>query len=61
MRAVVSSKHGVMTKAAESLIAQLYSQVKLTTPRNENIKIRHEKNFFKANEHAPHVYTLQIY
>jgi hypothetical protein len=50
-----------MTVAAESLRAQLHSQGKLTTPRHENRKIRQEIETSKANEHAPHVYKIQIY
>jgi hypothetical protein len=38
MSAVVCSQYGATTGAAESLIAQLYSQSKLTTPRCENRK-----------------------
>jgi hypothetical protein len=52
---------GYMTEAAESLIAQLHSHNKLTTPRRENLKIRHENESLKANEPAPYVYKLQIY
>jgi hypothetical protein len=52
--AVVGSQYWAMTKAAESLIAQLYSQGKLTTPHRENRKIRHENEILKANKHAPH-------
>jgi hypothetical protein len=44
-----------------SVIAQLYPHGKLTTPRCENQKIRHENEIFKANEHAPHGCKLQIY
>jgi hypothetical protein len=40
MSPVVGSQYGAMTEAVESLIAQLYSQGKLTTPRCENPKIR---------------------
>jgi hypothetical protein len=51
-----------MTKAAESLTAQLDSQGKLTTPRQKNIKkSRHEIEILKASEHATHVCKLQIY
>jgi hypothetical protein len=35
-------QYGAMTEAAERLIAQLYSQSKLTMPRGEILKIRHE-------------------
>jgi hypothetical protein len=44
-----------MTEAEESLIAQLYSQGKLTTPRHENQKFQHENEILKANEPAPNV------
>jgi hypothetical protein len=50
-----------MPVAAESLRAQLHSQGKLTTPRHENRKIPQEIKILSANEHAPHVYKLQIY
>jgi hypothetical protein len=40
------------TIAADSLIAQLHSTDKLTTPRRENRKIRHETEIVKANEPA---------
>jgi hypothetical protein len=53
--------YGATTIAAESLIAQLHSQGKLTTPRRENRKIRHEIKTLKANELAPYVKELQIY
>jgi hypothetical protein len=36
------------TGAAESLIAQLHSQSKQTTPRRENRKVRHEIEILKA-------------
>jgi hypothetical protein len=55
MSAIVGSQYGTTTVAAESLIAQLHSQGKLTTPRRENLKIRHEIEMFKANEPAPYV------
>jgi hypothetical protein len=42
LRIVVNTKHGATKEATESLIAQLHSQGKLTTPRHENWKIRHE-------------------
>jgi hypothetical protein len=46
MSSVVGSQYEAMTEAAESLIAQLYSQSKLTTPRRENEKKnRHENKF----------------
>jgi hypothetical protein len=38
---------GAMTEAAESLIDQLHSQGKLTTPRHKNRKIRHEIEILK--------------
>jgi hypothetical protein len=41
-----------MTEAAESLIAQLYSQVKLTMLRCKNLKIWHKNKILKANEPA---------
>jgi hypothetical protein len=47
----------------ESLIAQLRAQSKLTTPRHENQKIRHENEILKVNEptHVPtHVQIYQI-
>jgi hypothetical protein len=37
MSPVVGPQYGAMTEAAESLIAQLYSQGKLTTPRCKNL------------------------
>jgi hypothetical protein len=55
MRAVVDSQYGATTVAAESLIAQLHSQSKLTTPSRENRKIRHEMEILKANEHASYL------
>jgi hypothetical protein len=39
---------GATTVAEESLIAQLHSQGKLTTPRRENRKIGHEIEILKA-------------
>jgi hypothetical protein len=44
-------------------IAQLHSQSKLTTPRWENKKIRHQNEISKANEPTPYmyVYKLEIY
>jgi hypothetical protein len=36
------SQYGATKEAAESLIAQLDSQSKLSSPRRENPKIRHE-------------------
>jgi hypothetical protein len=47
---------GATTEDAEGLIAQLNSQGKLTSPRHENLKIRHEIEILKANEHVTHVY-----
>jgi hypothetical protein len=44
-----------MTEAAESIIAQLYSQGKLTMRKRESQQIRHEKEMLKANELAPYV------
>jgi demethoxyubiquinone hydroxylase (CLK1/Coq7/Cat5 family) len=62
MSAVVGYQYdGATTVAAENLIAQLHSQGKLTTLRRKNRKIRYEIEVLKANEHAPHVYKLQIY
>jgi menaquinone-dependent protoporphyrinogen IX oxidase len=56
------SQNGATKEAAESLIAQLHSQGKLTTLRRENRKIRHEIENLKANVVcSPHVYKLQIY
>jgi hypothetical protein len=52
MSAVVGSQYGATAGAAESLRAQLQSEGKLTTPRRENWKIRHENEILKANEHA---------
>jgi hypothetical protein len=48
MSAALCSQYGATTVAAESLIAQLHSQGKLTTPRRENRKIRHEIEIVKA-------------
>jgi hypothetical protein len=50
MNAIVGSLYGSTTEAAESLIAQLHSQGKLTKPRRENRKIRHEIEILIANE-----------
>jgi hypothetical protein len=55
MRAVDYSQYGDTTLAAESLRAQLHSQYKLTTPRHENRKIRHENKLLKAKEPTPDV------
>jgi hypothetical protein len=49
MIAVMGFLYGTTTEAAESLIAQLHSQSKLTTPRLENRKIRNENEILKAN------------
>jgi hypothetical protein len=46
MSAVVGSQYGATTGAVESLIAQLYSQGKLTTPRQKNRKIGNENKKF---------------
>jgi hypothetical protein len=53
MRAVDYSQYGATTLAAESPRAQLHSQCKLTTPRHENQKIRHENELLKAKEPTP--------
>jgi hypothetical protein len=50
-----------MTEAAESLIAQLYSQGKLTKPRRKNRRIRHENKILKVSESTPDVWKLQVY
>jgi hypothetical protein len=55
MSAVVGSQYLATTVAAESLIAQLDLQGNLSTPRRENLKIRHENEILKANEHASYV------
>jgi hypothetical protein len=55
MKAVVDSHYGAMTVAADRLGAQLNSQCRLTTPRHENRKIRHENELLKAKEPAPDV------
>jgi hypothetical protein len=55
MSAVVGSQYGAITVAAVSLIAQLDSQGKLTTPRRENRKNRHENEILKAIEDASYV------
>jgi hypothetical protein len=51
----VGSQYGATTGAAKSLIAQLESQGKITTPRSKNKKIRYENEILKANEHALYV------
>jgi hypothetical protein len=55
MGAAMGSQYGAMTVAAEILIAQLYSQSKLTTAWHENRKIRYENELLKAIEPAPDV------
>jgi hypothetical protein len=55
MSAVVGSQYGAKTVAAESLIAKLDSQGKLTTPRRENRKLRYENEILKANKHASYL------
>jgi hypothetical protein len=55
LQAVDYSQYGATTLAAESQRAQLHSQCKLTTPRHENQKIRHENEFLKAKEPTPDV------
>jgi hypothetical protein len=55
MSSLVGSQYGAMAEAAESLIAELYSQGKLTQTRRENKKIRDENEIVKANEPAPDV------
>jgi hypothetical protein len=42
-------------------MSPLHSQGKLTTPRHETRKIRHEIEILKADEHALHAYKLQVY
>jgi hypothetical protein len=42
MGGALGSQYGAMTVAAESLIAQLHSQSKLTPAWHENLKIRNE-------------------
>jgi hypothetical protein len=48
MSAVVGSQYRATTEAAESLIAQLNSQGKLTTPKRKNKKLDTPKIFLKA-------------
>jgi hypothetical protein len=56
MGAALGSQYGAMTVAAEILIiAQLYSQSKLTTAWHKNWKIRYENELLKAKEPAPDV------
>jgi hypothetical protein len=52
---------GATAVAAESLIAQLDAQGKLTKPRHDNGKIRLENEILKLNEHPSYVKELQIY
>jgi hypothetical protein len=61
MSAVVGSQYEATAGAAESLRAQRHFQGKLTMPRRENWKIWHKNEILNANEHAPHVYKLQVY
>jgi hypothetical protein len=61
MSAVVGSQYGATIGAAESLLAQLHSQGKLTMPRRKNRKILHENEILKANERLHKVWELQIY
>jgi hypothetical protein len=51
----LSFQYEAATVAAESLRAQFHSQGKLTTPRCENRKIRHEIELLRAKEPAPYV------
>jgi hypothetical protein len=53
--AALGSQYGAMTVAAELLIAQLYSQSKLTTAWHENRKILYENELWKAKEPSPDV------
>jgi hypothetical protein len=55
MGAALGSQYGAMRVAAEILIAQLYSQSKLTTAWHENRKIRYENELLQAKEPAPDV------
>jgi hypothetical protein len=52
MSAVVGAKYRATTGAAESLIAKLHSQGKLTKAKQrcENRKILHESKILKANK-----------
>jgi hypothetical protein len=61
MSAVLGSQYGATARSTESLIAQLHSQRKFTTPRRENRKIRHENAVLKANERLHKVQELNIY
>jgi hypothetical protein len=55
MGAALGSQYGAMTVAAETLIAQLHSQSKLTTAWHENRKIRYENKLLIAKETDPDV------
>jgi hypothetical protein len=55
MSAALGSQYGATAEAAESLVAQLHSQGKLTTPRRENKKIRPEIEILKSKEPTPYV------
>jgi hypothetical protein len=48
MSPVLGSWYGATTEAAESLLAVLHSQGKLTTPRRKNRKIRHKIKIIKS-------------
>jgi hypothetical protein len=61
MSPVLGSQYGATAEAAERIIAQLHSQGKITTPRCENRKIRHEIKNLKANERLHKEYELKIY
>jgi hypothetical protein len=52
MGAALGFQYGAMTVAAETLIAQLHSQSKLTTAWHENRKIWYENKLLKAKEPA---------
>jgi hypothetical protein len=56
MSPIEESQYGATTEAAESLIAQLYSQNKLATLRRKNRKIQYKTVILKANEHAQYAY-----
>jgi hypothetical protein len=51
----LGSQYGAMTVAAEILIAQLHSQIMLTTAWHENRKIRYKNELLKAKETLPGV------
>jgi hypothetical protein len=57
------SRSGILVRGYElrQKLHKVQLQGKLTTPRRENRKILYEIETLKANEHAPHVYKLQIY